>query len=184
MYQVVRDLMLEEISSVPGIWDDCSELAVLGVRRKYLKRSVQAAFDLFLLLVLISSYIILRASRSTDLRAAMLSNLLCSRRPPRRASQWICTLPRSERRLILLAFLAVRHCQTKCLLQISARMLAKLDLVFSLRYYQFCEDELSSADISSFMSHQDEGAQHSCFSFSLPRGAFQATELIQPINLK
>jgi len=31
MYQMVRDAMMEEIAAVPGIWDDCSELAVLGV---------------------------------------------------------------------------------------------------------------------------------------------------------
>merc|ERR1711907_161534 len=30
MYQIVRDAMLAEIKAVPGIWDDCSEIAVLG----------------------------------------------------------------------------------------------------------------------------------------------------------
>ena len=32
MYNLVRDAMLAEIKAVPGIWDDCSEIAVLGVR--------------------------------------------------------------------------------------------------------------------------------------------------------
>lgn len=30
MYQMVQEAMLQQISAVPGIWDDCSELAVLG----------------------------------------------------------------------------------------------------------------------------------------------------------
>lgn len=97
MYAMVRDAMLEEIANVPGIWDDCSELAVLGVRfelglRLLSKELLLGARTFFGRPKLMHHcWCDHRVFKSTVLRAAMHSNRLCSRQRRKRARQQIYT---------------------------------------------------------------------------------------------